>query len=232
MDEETLAQFSMITSSTPAVAAQYIGIADGNLEGAIELYYANGGADLQAATQTSQPPPVPPPSTQPSGHSPGYEDPNGIVHLDSDDEDQENSDVQVTGQRRRHVPAIGDSISGSHTPAISTPPTGPAATAIEDDEAMARRLQEEFYGGAGARNGRTDAVDDHGYRAPIARTTETLVGPGGFDPNDPDEMRAAVMEQMMARRQPRPPRGGLLEQRYSHCYFANTVRSPGHLQPN
>lgn len=48
----------------------------------------------------------------------------------------------------------------------------PAAGDFEDDEAMARRLQEEMYGGGG---------QEQEIRAPIARQTETLVGPGASD---------------------------------------------------
>jgi len=54
-------------------------------------------------------------------------------------------------------------------------------------------------------------LDEHGYRPPIGRTTETLVGPGSFDPSNAEEMRAAVMEQMMARRQPSRHRGKAVE---------------------
>lgn len=79
--------------------------------------------------------------------------------------------------------------------------------AVDDDEAMARRLQEELYGAPGNGRGGAEMVDEHGYRAPIGRTTETLVGPGSFDPTDGDEMRAAVMEQVAARRQPPRHRG-------------------------
>lgn len=42
--------------------------------------------------------------------------------------------------------------------------------AFEDDAAMARRLQEEMYGGQ-------TAPEPDEVRAPMARTTETLVGP-------------------------------------------------------
>lgn len=63
--------------------------------------------------------------------------------------------------------------------------------AYEDDEAMARRLQQEAYGAAGAE----DEV-----RAPMARTTETLIGPGSnWGPAANDDLDAAVHEQMMAR---------------------------------
>lgn len=82
-------------------------------------------------------------------------------------------------------------------PSRSTGATQPA----EDDEAMARRLQEEFYGGSSAAAG-SSGVDADGYRAPIARTTETLVGGPGYhdyDMNDPEDRHAAVLQQLRRR---------------------------------
>ena len=79
----------------------------------------------------------------------------------------------------------------------------------EDDEAMARRLQEEAYGagggggggGGGAGGDGMDIDPETGVRRPMARTTETLAtgfgGPSRYD--DDDEIRAAVREQLMAR---------------------------------
>lgn len=95
---------------------------------------------------------------------------------------------------------------------------------IEDDEAMARRLQEEMYGGAGrgAAGGMGD-LDEDGVRAPMARTTETLVGPGSGDwRQDPNEMQAAIAEQMMARQRMRQ-RGapGIFNQRDSPSIWAS-----------
>lgn len=71
--------------------------------------------------------------------------------------------------------------------------SGAAGHNVEDDEAMARRLQEEMYG-AGGGGGDPEAE----VRAPMARTTETLVGPGGG--YDEDDMHTAIMSQMAARR--------------------------------
>jgi UBX domain-containing protein 7 len=67
----------------------------------------------------------------------------------------------------------------------SAPPRQPADSSFEDDAAMARRLQEELYAGG-------DSGDN--VRAPMARTTETLVGPGAegygdFDPLSHFRMR-------------------------------------------
>ena len=73
-------------------------------------------------------------------------------------------------------------------------PTGvaqPQASAgFEDDEAMARRLQEEMYGG-----------QEQGVRAPIARQAETLVGP------DADMMMDDYEDAMQARLQAIRQRG-------------------------
>lgn len=85
----------------------------------------------------------------------------------------------------------------------------------EDDEAMARRLQEEMYGGRG--NGAGDGED---IRAPMARTTETLVGPGSNWQDDPDEMRSAIAEQMMARHARRTA-PGIFNQNGSASIWAN-----------
>jgi hypothetical protein len=92
-------------------------------------------------------------------------------------------------------------------------PSGGRST--EDDEAMARRLQEEMYGagGAGGAGAGFGDVDEEGVRAPMARTTETLVGPGSDWRDDPNEMQAAIGEQMEARLRHRAQRAGIFNQR-------------------
>jgi hypothetical protein len=76
----------------------------------------------------------------------------------------------------------------------NTPPARTAA--VEDDEAMARRLQEEMYGGG--------AAPEAEVRAPMQRTTETLVGPGAnWGPQDSEaDIEAMVQEQLARRRAP------------------------------
>ena len=213
MDEDTIAQFASITGSSPAIAAQYLRLAENHTEQAIELFYANEGADLEPSSQPvhSQPPPIPAPSTRPTGHGRGYQDEEGVVHLDSDQEDpdySDNDDIEVTRHNQREPLTAGGPTSTLQTSSGATPSVGQAPMAVDDDEAIARRLQEELYGVAGRSvGGGAEAVDEHGYRAPIARTTETLVGQGSFDPSDEEEMRAAVMGQMAARRQPPRHRG-------------------------
>ena len=68
----------------------------------------------------------------------------------------------------------------------------------EDDAAMAQRLQEEMYGSAGDANG------EETVRAPLARQSETLVGPGadmgGFSATEmPGEVERR-MQEMQRRR--------------------------------
>ena len=109
-----------------------------------------------------------------------------------DDDEVEDDDIQETGSRQ-----IG----------------GGSGPSMEDDEAMARRLQEEMYGGAGGDAG-GGMMDEEGVRAPMARTTETLVGPGSNWRDDEGEMRAAVAEQLAARQQ-RRNRPGIFNQQES-----------------
>ena len=195
MDDEAISQFITFTSSTPEKAAQYLTFADGDLQGALDLYFANEGVDLQAPAPTStQPLPtssVANPSTAQTGSEPRYhQDRHGVVHIDSGSEDEDFVDEDEPVQRSSHRhPA----------PALNTPPTAtpPNASAYDDDEAMARRLQEEYYGNAG--------LGPDGVRAPIGRTTETLVGPGADMSHD--DLRAAVQEQIEARNRRSRQRG-------------------------
>lgn len=76
---------------------------------------------------------------------------------------------------------------------------------VEDDEAMARRLQDEMYGSAGGET-RQDAIDpETGVRAPMARTAETLADPMPSWQDDPEQMRAAIAEQLLERQRRRQP---------------------------
>jgi len=125
------------------------------------------------------------PVAQPSGSS------NDPIEVDDDD------DLEMTGANavERNVPSM------------------------EDDEAMARRLQEEMYGvggsgGAGGSAGARGDIDpETGVRAPMARTTETLVGPGSGDwRDDPGQMNAAIFDQLRQRGQARRTQAGIFNQ--------------------
>ena len=203
MDDEAVAQFVSFTSSTPDRAAQYLRLTDGDVQQAIDLFFVNDGNDpsgssSSAHAQPAQVPPVPS-RTREARSRPAYEDEGGIVHIDSDLDFSDNDKPEITGSSSRRSAVPDRPRSAIHTPSSMTPPAGHASAAVDDDEAMARRLQEEFYAGAGIGT----EVDPEGIRAPIRRTTETLVGPGSFDANEED-IRAAVMEEMRARHQRRP----------------------------
>ncbi len=74
--------------------------------------------------------------------------------------------------------------------------TPPVPSNLESDEELARRLQEEDYGGGGSRNTQDEV------RAPIQRTQETLVGPGSnWGPGDADDDIDAMVQEQLARRQ-------------------------------
>lgn len=93
------------------------------------------------------------------------------------------------GDRTAHVDSDDDiAIDETRSTPRNQPPQG---SIFEDDAAMARRLQEEMYSGP-------DTSD--GVRAPMARTTETLVGPEAD--YDDDDMHASILGQLRAR-QPR-----------------------------
>lgn len=173
MDDDLVAQFTGITAADTERAQQYLQLTDGNLEHAVQLYFDNGGADMGASASAAQPSVS---QHMPTAATRGYtENDDGTVTIDDDGDDLDEG-TGVSGARAQ------DSSVGGMT--------------YEDDEAMARRLQEEAYGAGGG--GRPEDV-----RAPMARTTETLVGPGGYDDGGADDMRAAIAGQMFARQQRR-----------------------------
>jgi len=162
--DEAIATVAAVTGSTPEIAAQYVQLADGDPNQAVQLFFENGGADLGGAPSQSQPQPSS--SSLPTG---GAQNP---IDLDAEEHISDDNDPEVTGFRKRTQ---------------GTAPSRPAGD-LEDDEAMARRLQEEMYGEAG--------VED-GIRAPIARQAETLVGPGaGVLPTVGPEFDAAIEARM------------------------------------
>jgi hypothetical protein len=145
MENDVVAQFTEITSSTPELAIQYLQVTNFQIPEAVQLYFDNAGAPL-----TNEPVQHP--------RSSGIRDDSEVVNIDSDTDDD--------------------------TPQRSALPT------FDDDEAMARRLQEEMYGGPGG------VPDEDEVRAPMARTTETLVGPGA-DFDSGEFMHADILRQTM-----------------------------------
>ncbi|KIW01768.1 uncharacterized protein PV09_06940 [Verruconis gallopava] len=190
MDDDVISTFTSLTGSTPAQATQYLQLTEGNLEQAAQLWFETSGSlvtDSAAGTATSQAPPTLRPSTI-SQRGAGYrEDDDGVIHIDSD-EDEMDFDNESSAPHRQQ------------------PNT-------EDDEAIARRLQEEMYGSA--------SRDTETVRAPISRTTETLVGPesmmygGVYGGGDDEDVEAMIAQQMAARqaRQAARSRPGIFNQR-------------------
>ena len=200
MDEDDLvAQFVGITESSADRAQQYLRISDGNIEQAVELYFSTGGINLEGPSSTAAQTSAPPPEfvSQPSRRSTERQarvNVGGVVNLDSDEELTDDDEPIITGTRSRQPGGLTN--SANRSPASGTPVIRPSYLE-NDDAAMARRMQEEIYAG-GDMAGITGA---EGYRAPMARTTETLVGPESYDLTDPADLQAAVGEQMRARRQ-------------------------------
>lgn len=199
MDDGALAQFTSITGTQPEIAQRYLAFTDGDLQQAIELFFANDGADLDIPSASnppaaSRPPPVPPPATRPPQAQHAVQ-----IDSDSDPDYDDHSNTRRPGSTVRQSVRVDQGMP-SHTPSSSTPTTYSAGGGVNDDEAFARQLQQEMYGEAGDGT----LVDPEGVRAPIARTTETLIGPDSFDANDPGDMNAAVLEQIRARQRPRP----------------------------
>ncbi|KAJ6262407.1 UBX domain-containing protein [Drechslerella dactyloides] len=227
--EELLAQFTSITGAEVPRAEQYLRLTDWNLEQAIELFF-NGvdlgpptdtgtassssiptGASSSSATAPPAPPPLPATTTATSAQQPSRSQHHGRSSSDAislDDNDDVDDGLAFTSTR-----ATGSG-SGSGSGHVDI---------YEDDEAMARRLQEELYaeagnnaagwgggggggvGGGGGGNG----MDFDDIRAPMARTTETLVGP------DEDQIRRMVEMRNRATRNAGQSRGpvGIFNQR-------------------
>lgn len=141
--DEAIAQLVSITACTPEIARQYVQLADGDTNQAVQLFFENGGADLAGTAAPAPETPPAPPTSRVSGTG-NLQNPINVE--DDDDNDiSDDNDPDITGYRPRQ----------------------PAITSVDDDEAMARRLQEEMYGDP-----------ENSIRAPIARQSDTLLGAG------------------------------------------------------
>jgi hypothetical protein len=182
--EDAVDTFTAFTGTTPEIARRYLGMTENNTEQAIQLFFDS--PDLASGIDRPPQPPQPREPSIPRSNRPqpraavsGRQDADGVVHLDSEDEGA--MDVDETDEEQ----------SSSRAAAAA------AAADYEDDEAMARRMQEELYAGGESSAG----FDADGVRAPIARTTETLVG--GPEGDYTDEMHVQALQQMRARQQAR-----------------------------
>lgn len=198
--------FVAITGASGDVARGFIEMAGGDYERAVELYFENPELVSSIGAATSQARPA-----ASSRRNIGREDDSGVIHIDSDDD--EDMDLGT------------DSDDGTRQSAMQAA----ALAQEEEDAAMAKRLQEELYG-AGAGGGPGGAGGDD-VRAPIARTTETLVAP---DPSwgMEDDAESAILEQLRRRR---PPPGKLGQERCHHpwphtdCEISEQVDREVHL---
>ncbi|KAF7552390.1 hypothetical protein G7Z17_g4338 [Cylindrodendrum hubeiense] len=193
--DDNIATFNAITGASPDVARSFLEMTAGNFERAIELFYENPdlasgvGAGLSANAALS--------TTAPAAARPniGTQDSDGVIHIDSDEDEQmqfdDDSDNEVDNDRAVAAQAA-------------------ALAQEEEDMAMAKRLQEELYQEPGAASGSGSAMED--VRAPIARTTETLVAPGPAWGDGDGDMEAALLEQLRRRQQQQPRSGGPFSQ--------------------
>ncbi len=180
MDED-IAQFVAITGASETVARQILDITDGDLSQAATLYFDNPGAFAQES--------VPGPAA--AGAAPATSASGGLQHT-------QGAPASRPPARGRPIAVDSDDDEdGGDNPMAEyyEGANAHARTAQEEaDAAIAKRLQEELY----AEN--TGAADDD-VRAPIARTTETLVGPvPGYGMGGGGDMDEAILEHIRRRR--------------------------------
>lgn len=184
MDDD-VDQFMAITGvAAEHVARGYLEISGGDPMQAIQLFFENpelqASFNAPAASASASASQRQPTSSAATGHGQaftGRQDSRGIIHIDSDDDDDVNmadNEFTIPDDDDDDVAAVARSAQE------------------EEDAAMARRLQEEMYS-------ENHGPAGEGVRAPIAQTHETLAAPDpswGLD----DDREAAVMEQMRRRR--------------------------------
>lgn len=186
--DDNISTFIAITGASTDVARSFLEMTAGNFERAIELFYENPdlasgvGAGLSANQSSTNAPAVP--ASRPSV---GRQDAEGVIHIDSDDD----TDMQF----------IDDESDDEGNNGTAAAAQAAAFAQEEEDMAMAKRLQEELYReNHGSGSGSGPAGEDD-VRAPIARTTETLIAPGwGGGGEHNDGMETAFLEQLRARR--------------------------------
>ncbi|KAM0522475.1 hypothetical protein ACHAPE_002065 [Trichoderma viride] len=177
--EESIQHFTDITGASVDVARGFLEITGGDYQRAIELFFES--PDLVGAGVSSNPPTA---STSrppvPRRTNIGREDASGVIHIPSDDEDEDDVDMQFNDDDA-FDPDQDERVAAAQAAAYAQE---------EEDAAMAKRLQEELYQESGPAGG--------DVRAPIARTTETLVAP---DPSWGEEESSAILDQLRRRRQ-------------------------------
>jgi len=181
---EDVEAFMGITGANQTAAERMLELCGSELEQAIQLWFtdedlqrslSNAGPSVTAAAAATSSATR---TSRPNRSHIGREDAEGVIHLDSDDDD-----VPMTEDDPDDAAEVANIARQAQE---------------EEDAAMAKRLQEELYGaGTSAQSG----ADETGVRAPMARTTETLLAPSYDD--DDDDGHAAILEQLRRRQQAR-----------------------------
>ncbi|KAI9890049.1 MAG: hypothetical protein M1814_004565 [Vezdaea aestivalis] len=214
--------FNSVTGSIDRdQARQYLQVTEGNLEQAVALYFETGGIDLESRDRAPRARTPPPPARSLRPLQPNYPThhtgPDGVISIDSDEEefaDIDDDEPIVVPERTSSVRAISAQPDRGGASALS-------AIDVEDDEAVARRLQEQIYAGDGRQS---PLRDGDGVRAPIARTTETLVGPdGSWGGDDGMDVRAAIQAQLAARQNRGRP--GIFNQHHAPSVWSRDPNS-------
>ncbi|KAK2612790.1 UBX domain protein Ubx2 [Conoideocrella luteorostrata] len=195
--DESISNFVSITGATAEIASGFLQLTNGDFESAVGLYFENpelasgvGAGISDSASGLADPAP-----TIPRRPNIDRQNNDGVIQI-SDDEDSDLvfDDIgAVTGHGGEHAAV-------QHAAAVAQE---------EEDAAMAKRLQEQLYqdgqGGPGA-------LED--VRAPIARTTETLIAPdANWDGGADDESTQRLLEHLRNRRHPPARSGGPFGQR-------------------
>jgi hypothetical protein len=198
MEEDSVATFAAITGATTHVARGFLQLTSGDTERAVELFFEN--PDLVSGVGAGVPPSPGPTASAATGGAAtsrsniGRQDSSGVIHIDSDD-DMDVDYIDDNSDRDDNDDDEDERLAATQAAAFAQE---------EEDAAMAKRLQEELYSenggggsGAGAGAGAGFGADD--VRAPIARTTETLVAPNPAWGGEED-ISSTFLEQMRRRR--------------------------------
>jgi hypothetical protein len=183
--EADIESFMGITGANHTAAEHMLELCGSELEQAIQLWFtdedlqrslSNVGSSTAAAAATASASR----GNQPNRSRVGREDAHGVIHIDSDDDVPMTEDETDDADQAANIARLAQE---------------------EEDEAMAKRMQEELYGqGGGGGGGGGQGDEEEGVRAPMARTTETLLGPTYGEEDDGHE---AVLEQLRRRQQAR-----------------------------
>src|SRR4051812_19114290 len=87
--DDAVGDFCAITGATPQVARHFLSISDGDPSQAIQLFFDSPDLASAASEVSQQPAAAPAATSRPParGSSRGHEDEHGVVHLDSDSDD-------------------------------------------------------------------------------------------------------------------------------------------------